>query len=308
MSTSPWNAAQGSSTAFSHPDSSPSQAGRERVRRAIVPTLILAVACILLYGHIGIRLVSDWYSNPDLSHGFLIPIFIGFLLWTDRQRFLAIPVRPDWRGVPFVLLALLTLLVGVFGADLFLQRFSFFLLSIGVVWALLGWSLLVALRFPIGLMLLGIPLPALVLNHITFPLQLLASRAASSLLPLAGVPVLREGNVINLPAMQLEVAEACSGIRSLMSLLTVAIIFGYFMERTNARRVLLALASIPIAVAANAARIFGTGLCVQYWDPEKAMGFFHEFSGWLIFLVSMTLLYAVHLVMGRFGRTGEDRK
>ena len=143
----------------------------------------------------------------------------------------------------------------------------------------------------------GIPIPAIVFNQITFPLQLLASRMARDLLPLFGVPVLREGNVIELPAMKLEVAEACSGIRSLMSLFTLAVFYGYFLEKSISRRVVLALASIPIAIAANALRILGTGLCVQYWDPDKAMGFFHEFSGWVIFLVSLACLYLVHRTM-----------
>jgi exosortase len=151
-------------------------------------------------------------------------------------------------------------------------------------------------------LLLAIPLPAVLFNQITFPLQLMASRLASVMLPWAGVPVLREGNVIQLPAMQLEVAEACSGIRSLLSLFTLAVIYGYFLERNVGRRVLLALASVPIAVAANVARIFGTGLCVQYWDPDKAMGFFHEFSGWLMFVVSLACLYLVHNVAGVLAR------
>jgi len=125
----------------------------------------------------------------------------------------------------------------------------------------------------------------------------LASKMASGLLPLFGVPVLREGNVIRLPLMSLEVAEACSGIRSLMSLFTLAVFYGYFMEKSNRRRLVIALASIPIAIAANAVRILGTGLCVQYWDPDKAMGFFHEFSGWVIFLVSLACLYILHRAM-----------
>lgn len=263
---------------------------------------LLIVPVLLLYWHIGFKLVRDWDKYADDSHGFLIPFFVVFLLWTERRRYSVLPQRTTWAGVPLVTLALLVLMLGVFGADLFLQRVSFVLLASGMVWTLCGRPMLRAVRFPLGVMLLGIPLPTLVLNHITFPLQLLASRVASGMLPLAGVPVLREGNVISLPAMQLEVAEACSGIRSLMSLLTVAIIFGYFVEHSTRRRVLLALASIPIAVAANAIRIFGTGLCVQYWDPDKAMGFFHEFSGWLIFLVSLSLLYLVHLAMSRIGR------
>src|ERR1700740_201818 len=97
--------------------------------------------------------------------------------------------------------------------------------------------------------------------------------------------------------MKLEVAEACSGIRSLMSLFTLAVFYGYFLEKTTARRVILAIASIPIAVAANAFRVVGTGLCVQYWDPQKALGFFHEFSGWVMFVISLACLYLIHRLM-----------
>ena len=154
--------------------------------------------------------------------------------------------------------------------------------------------------FPWAFLFLMIPIPTIVFNQITFPLQLLASKVASTVLPWMGVPVLREGNVINLPAMALEVAEACSGIRSLMSLMTLAIIYGYLMERRISIRALLALASIPIAVAANSFRIVGTGLLVQYWDPAKAQGFFHEFSGWLIFVISLFMLYALHRVVRIF--------
>jgi len=262
--------------------------------------MIAAVLCVLtalLYYRVAIKLVSDWVNIGDDSAGLLIPFFVLFLLWDKRERLLATPLRPSWNGLALVLLGLFVLMIGVFGADLFLSRISFLILVIGMVWMLLGLPMVRETRFVLFVFLLAIPLPVLIMNHITFPLQLLSSQFASALLPLAGVPVLREGNVIQLPAMQLEVAEACSGIRSLMSLFTVAVIYGYFIEKTTQRRVILALASIPIAVAANAARIFGTGLCVQYWDPDKAQGFFHEFSGWLMFLVSLSLLYVVHIIM-----------
>src|SRR5258708_34132361 len=157
--------------------------------------------------------------------------------------------------------------------------------------------MLKALRFPLLTLLLAIPFPEIVFNKITFPLQLLASDVASAVLPLFHVPVLRDGNVIELPVMKLEVAEACSGIRSLMSLFTLAGFYGYFLEKTTGRRIILALASVPIAVAANAARVVGTGLCVQYWDPDKALGFFHEFSAWVMFVVSLACLYLVHRAM-----------
>lgn len=262
-----------------------------------VPYLLLSGLLILLYTRIARKLVLDWYSFPDSSHGLLIPFFVLFLLWDKRRALGGIGSRPSWNGIPLLALGLLVLLVGVFGADLFLSRLSFVMVAAGLVWVLFGSGMVRELKFVLFVCFLGIPLPTLLLNQITFPLQLLASNVAGTLLPLAGVPVLREGNVIQLPAMSLEVAEACSGIRSLMSLFTVAVIYGYFMERSTTRRVILALASIPIAVIANSARIFGTGLCVQYWDPDKAMGFFHEFSGWLIFLVSLGCLYLVHTTM-----------
>ncbi len=209
----------------------------------------------------------------------------------------SIPLEPSWKGLYLVLLGIAVLILGVYGADLFLSRTSLILLLSGLVWTFAGIAMLRELRFPILVLLLAIPFPAIVFSQITFPLQLLASDLATGVLRTIGVPVLHEGNIIELPVMKLEVAEACSGIRSLMSLFTLAVFYGYFLEKTTSRRVILALASIPIAVAANAARIVGTGLCVQYWDPEKALGFFHEFSGWVMFVISLSCLYLVHRAM-----------
>lgn len=266
------------------------------------PAVLLGCLIVLLYHGIAVKLVTDWYELPDFSHGFLIPFFVAYLIWERRVAIRNTPVQPTWAGLPLVVVGLFVLLTGLFGADLFLSRFSFVLLSAGVIWTLAGKPMLTQFRFSLFVLLLAIPLPAVIFNQITFPLQILASKLASTLLPLAGVPVLRDGNVIQLPEMQLEVAEACSGIRSLLSLFTLSVLYGYFLENDRMRRILLALASIPIAVAANAARIFGTGLCVQYWNPDKAQGFFHEFSGWLMFLVSLALLYVVHKALNTFGQ------
>ncbi len=277
-----------------------SSAGTGLSRQSWIVAILLIVVTTALYYRVAFKLVRDWYTYPDNSHGLLIPFFVLFLLWDKRKVLMETPLRPSWAGIVLILPALLMLMVGVFGADLFLSRLSFVLLVAGIVWMLLGTKMLGEVKFLLFVCLLAIPLPTVVLNQITFPLQLMASRLASSLLPLAGVPVLREGNVIQLPSIQLEVAEACSGIRSLMSLFAVAVIYGYFIERGVGKRTILALASLPIAVAANSARIFGTGLCVQYWDPDKALGFFHEFSGWLIFVVSLGFLYLVHRAMHLF--------
>lgn len=271
---------------------------------AWAPVVLLGLLSVLLYHRIAVKLVTDWYNLPDFSHGFLIPFFAAFLLWDKRHEIAGTPIAPSWAGVSLVVLGLCELMLGVFGADLFLQRTSFVLLVVGLVWTLLGKAMLSQLKFVLLVLLLAIPLPTILYNQITFPLQLRASQLASLILPLFRVPVLQDGNVIRLPSMPLEVAEACSGIRSLMSLFAVAVIYGYFLERTTLRRIVLALSSLPIAVAANVVRIVGTGLCVQYWDPDKALGFFHEFQGWLMFLVSLACLYLVHLAMRLVGRKG----
>ena len=262
----------------------------------------LLVMCVgWLYGAVLARLAAQWWRDPNFSHGFLVPVFAGYVIWSQRERLGELPVRPSWTGLPILIVAMCLLVVGVLGVELFLTRASLLLAFAGLVIYFLGWQFLRAVLFPLAFLLLMIPLPAILFNQITFPLQLLASKVASALLPLAGVPVLREGNVIMLPAMTLEVAEACSGIRSLMSLLTLAVVYGYVLETRTSWRVLLALAALPIAVLANSLRIVGTGLLVQYWDPDKAEGFFHTFSGWIIFVVSLVLLFLVHRSMRWLG-------
>jgi len=263
-------------------------------------SVLIGALMAAVYYRVLAKLVTDWWQIPDFSHGFLEPIFAAYLVWDKREALLDTKVAPTWSGIAVVALGLAVLLLGVYGAELFLSRISLLILLAGLVLCFGGWELLKELRFVLLVLLLAIPIPSIIFNEITLPLQILASKLASALLPLFGVPVLREGNVIELPAMKLEVAEACSGIRSLVSLFTLSIFYGYFLEKSFWRRALLALASIPIAIAANAVRILGTGLCVQYWDPDKAVGFFHEFSGWVMFLVSLGGLFIVHRIMCLF--------
>jgi exosortase len=272
-------------------------ASSRRAWQRWLPAVVLLALVVAIYWGVVAKLVYDWYTNPDFSHGFLVPLFSAYLIWTKRAELRRTPIRQSWAGVWLVVAAIFMLFLGVYGAELFLSRISLVMLLGGLVWTMGGRSLLRELRFPLLVLLLAIPLPQVIYNQITFPLQILASKLASAALPLFGVPVMRDGNIIQLPSMQLEVAEACSGIRSLMSLLTAAIFYGYFLEPSVPRRVLLALAALPIAVFANGARILGTGLAVQYWDPQKALGFFHEFSGWLIFVVSLVCLYLLHTAM-----------
>jgi exosortase len=184
--------------------------------------------------------------------------------------------------------------------ELFLTRISIVGLVAGTVLFVLGWDHLKVAAFPILFLLLMIPLPAIIFNQIAFPLQLLASRFGEWALQLAHVPVLREGNVMALPNTQLEVAEACSGIRSLISLLTLGIVYGYFMHPSGWVRTTLALATIPVAILANGFRVAGTGIAAYYYGPEAAQGFFHTFSGWLVFLAAFAMLFVAHRLIAVF--------
>jgi exosortase len=260
-----------------------------------VSVLVLLVGS--LYSSILIHLWKQWGADPNFSHGFFVPAFSLFVLWQDRSRLATLPRMPSWWGLPVLFVALAVLIVGVLGAELFLSRISLLLVIAGLVIFFNGWDYFRAILFPWAFLILMVPIPAIVFSQITFPLQLLASKFAAFTLPLFGVPVLREGNIIYLPAMPLEVAEACSGIRSLLSLTTLAIIYGYLRETRVWVRVVLAIASVPIAIFANSLRIVGTGLLVQYWDPDKAEGFFHLFQGWLIFVVSLAMLFLLHQVL-----------
>ncbi|HXW89079.1 MAG TPA: exosortase A [Terriglobales bacterium] len=259
-----------------------------------IAVLTLGPLIVYVYGPTLIALISQWWLDPDFGHGLLVPLFSGFLVWNNRARLALLPLKPSWAGLGVVLLSLAMLVVGNLGAELFLARTSLVFLLAGLVILFCGWNSFRALLFPWAFLFLMVPIPKLVLNHVTLPLQSLASQLATSLLSLLGVPVLRAGNIIQLPDMRLEVAEACSGIRSLMSLVTLAIIYGYFTESRLLPRVLLALAAIPIAVVANGLRIVGTGLLANYGHAELARGFLHSFSGWLIFVVSLLILWALH--------------
>jgi exosortase len=260
--------------------------------------LLLLGLVALIYSRVITKLAIDWWRIPDFSHGFVVVPFAAYLVWRKRAELRQTAPSPTWAGIAVMAAAGSLLILGVYGAELFLMRFSLLLMLVGVL-LLHSRAYVKHLRFVFLMLVLAIPIPAIIFNQITLPLQALASRTAGAALPLLGVPTLLEGNIIQVPSMKLEVAQACSGIRSLVSLITLAVLYGYFTESAPSRRTLLVLFSIPIAITANAVRIVGTGICVQYFNPDVALGFFHEFSGWLVFIVSLLCLFAVQRLMRR---------
>lgn len=267
--------------------------------RLVWPLVAIATSVAWLYRDILAALVSDWANDDNYSHGFLIVPLAVYFAWERRERLRAAPVSPSTFGLVVVLGSLATLVAGVLGAEFFLARVSLLSLIAGAVLFLFGWAHLRILAFPLAFLLLMIPIPAIVFNQIAFPLQLFASEFGVNAMHLFGVPVLREGNVITLASTQLEVAEACSGIRSLISLLTLGIVYGYFTESRWWVRVIIAASTIPIAIFCNGVRVAGTGILAHHYGPEAAMGFFHSFSGWIVFVLAFLLLGAVIAVLKR---------
>jgi exosortase len=254
---------------------------------------ILFLFAAWLYAPLALRLARQWWQDPNYTHGFFVPVFSLFLIWERRAKLAAIRIKPSWSGLVMLLLALLSVAISTIKSGFFLYRVSVLLFIAGVVVFLAGWKHLAAISFPLAFLVLMIPSSTL-LEQITFPLQIVASKAASFLLMLAGIPAIREGNIILLPSARLEVAEACSGIRSLFSLLTLTIVYGYLAETKIGVRVLLALLAVPVSILANALRIALTGLVVESWGVERAEGMIHPLSGWLVFVSSLALIFLFH--------------
>lgn len=260
--------------------------------------LLLIAALSVLYSHVVRLLVWQWYNDADYSHGFLVPVLSAYLIWARRDKLRQIVRKPSAWGMVVVLGSLGLLFLGSLGAENSLSRLSILVTICGLIVYFAGWAMLRAMTFPLAFLLFAIPFPAVVYNEIVFPLQFLASRFATRVLELLGLfPIMREGNVLVLPHMTLEVVEACSGIRSLMSLLALAAGYGYVVERSVAVRWLLVIAMVPLAIISNGTRVMITAIMANYIGPQAAKGFMHEFSGWVIFVVATILFLTLHSVI-----------
>jgi exosortase len=258
----------------------------------------VAALLAICYAPVLSSLARQWYDDPDMGHGFFVPLFAGWIAWKYRDRIEGLAPRPNWWGLAVIAWAALQLYIGTLGAELFLARTSFVISLIGTVLFLGGTEYLRIFGFPLFLLFFMVPIPAIIYNQITFPLQLLASRVAEDTISLLGIPIIREGNVLELAQQKLNVVEACSGIRSLLTLTFLSLVYGYLWERRTWVRVLLFLSTIPIAIMANAGRVTITGIVSQF-KPELAEGFFHEAEGWVIFMVAFALMAMFHQVVIR---------
>jgi exosortase len=259
---------------------------------------VLGISTSALYASVLGKLFRDWWHDPNFSYGFLIPPLAAYLTWERRGRLANTSVRPSNWGLVFALVAAGLLFLGSLGAELFLTRVSLVCMLASLVVFLWGWEWLRLLAFPLGVMMLMIPPPEILFNQVSFPLQLAATRVAGGFLSSLGIPVLLEGNMIQLPNnMTLEIAVACSGVRSLMALFAAGVAYAHFLDGRRVVRWILVLSTIPIAVIANGVRIAGTGVLTYLVSEKAAEGYFHLFSGWVVFVTAFLLLVAFHGVI-----------
>src|ERR1051326_260890 len=264
---------------------------------------LLATAVVILFWPVIVELVGDWFTQADYSHGFFVPLFSAYLIWRRRQDLEKIEAKPSWWGLGVVLCSLGLLFLGSLGAELFLARVGLVGTIVGLVWFFRGSPTVRALAFPLAFLLLMIPLPTIIYNEIVFPMQLLASRLPGACLQQTHTfPILREGNLLILPNYTLEVGEACSGIRSLMSLLALSLAYGYLAETSKWIRLVLALLVFPIAIFSNGLRVMLAAAITYKYGPEIGEGVLHSAYGIIVFLVATSLIIAAHSAITRLRR------
>jgi len=272
------------------------------VRTHWLPLLVTAALFIMLYAVNFVKLFEDWRSDENYSHGFIVPLVFGWMLWQRREKLANCKMSPRPWALAIIFFAVIQLVAGTLGAENFVAHSSMLVMLCGITLFLFGDEMLRLVAFPIAWLLFMIPLPSIIFYRATFPLQLLASKLAVGILDVLHVPSVCEGNVIYLAHFTAGVAEACSGIRSLMSIFAFAVLMGYLLNMSVRSRFLLAVAAIPIALGMNAARIAGTGLVGNYVNADWAEGFFHTFSGFLLFVGCIGLMTVLVYVLRRFER------
>ncbi|EPR37225.1 eight transmembrane protein EpsH [Desulfovibrio sp. X2] len=262
----------------------------ESLRRYRFELLGLVALLGVTYGIIVQGMVSDWIRDPNYSHGFLVPLIAGYLLWLRRGDLAQAEVQPNNAGLPVILGGVAVLLLGWLASEFFTMRLSLLIILGGSALYLFGRQVFDIVLTPLLYLVLMIPIPYVIYNVVAFPLKLFVSDVSVTALKAMGIVVWREGNIIMFPDLTLEVADACSGMRSIMSLLALSAAYALIFHTSKRDRIILILASLPIAIATNALRVIATGVLSRYFGAAAAEGFFHEFAGLFVFMAAVALL------------------
>ena len=263
---------------------------------AWLPWLIFASAFFLFYQHTVSTLFYDWKTNPNFSHGFLIPFIAVYMGWCKKEELASIEAKPSRWGILILLAGMGLHVLGTLGAELFILRCSLILTLVGVIVFVYGFAMLKALWIPAAYLFLMIPLPSIIWNKIAFPLQLFAARMSAEVIQLIGIPVFREGNILHLSNTSLEVVDACSGLRSLTSLIALSGIFAFLAPLSAVKKSILFFSAVPVAVVVNVIRLSITAAMAYWISPETAHGFLHDISGLIIFGLALILIYLIFIL------------
>ncbi|RJQ55303.1 MAG: exosortase [Nitrospiraceae bacterium] len=270
----------------------------------IVPVIFSLIAFGFLYWDTAYKVVLDWYNDENYSHGFLIPFISGYLLWQKKDNLKSAVITPSNWGLLILFSGLVIFLIGNLSGESFSMRLSMLVVLAGAVIFSFGPGFFKAVSFPFIYLVFMIPMPYLLYDSVAFPLKLFVSKFSVEFLSLTGVLVLREGNIIHLAGTTLEVADACSGIRSVVSLLALSTALAYLTQKGRIKKFILVVLAVPIAVFVNALRIIGTGVLADRHGAAAAEGFFHEFGGLMIFGVAIALLILSAVVLGKVKSKG----
>ncbi len=267
---------------------------KESVLWKVVPLVLLFIG---LYYQIIFFMVKDWYNDSNYSHGFLIPFISAYIIWKNKENISRVKTEGDSIGFLIILVGLVLYILGITGAEFFTMRFSMIPVMLGIVYCLCGREMAKNVLVPVGFLVCMIPIPSILFNVVAFPLKLFAANIATNVIQFLSIPVVRDGNIIHLTDMTLEVADACSGIRSLMSMIALGVAYAYIFQNSVIKRLILVLFIVPITITANVARVTGTGILSHYVGPAAAQGFFHEFAGIFIFMVAFAMFIAVAAIL-----------
>ncbi len=260
---------------------------------------LLSAAFFLLYRHTILMLVSDWSTDPNFSHGFLIPAVTLYMVWTRKNELSELIIKPSFIGFSIILAGMMFHIVGNVGSEFFFMRISMLITLTGIVIFLYGMPVFRVVVIPICYLILMIPIPSILWNKVAFPLQMLSASLSSEVIYTIGIPVFREGNILHLSNTSLEVVDACSGIRSLTSLLAISGAFSYISTLHIINKWVLFISAIPIAVFVNIVRLTITAIMAAYIGPETAHGFLHDMSGLLVFIAALGSVYVVFLGLSK---------
>lgn len=274
----------------------------EAIRSYRLQFIGILLSLAVLYSAIIPSMVQWWYQDDNYSHGFIVPLIAGYFLYCRREELLNATVEPWWPGLFVLLAGLFQLLAGWLAWEYFTMRSSLITVIAGILLFVLGRRPFLIMLLPVAYLLFMVPIPYIVYDAFAFPLKMFVTKVSVTFLQSIGVIVMREGNILMFPSTTLEVADACSGIRSIMSLLALSVAYGFFLRVSPLKRLIIALSALPIAIVTNALRVIVTGILAQWWGAKAAEGFFHEFAGLAVFGVAIVLLMGLGALLGRGGK------